>query len=79
MKNKVLLSIVSCSIMLVFTACTQIAYKEVYIPVKCEIPERIKPKKEDYVDYTQFQAHLRSYYKGIERDLAFCRNGEKKE
>lgn len=62
----------------IFVGCSHIVeYKDVYIPTKCEVPERIKPKREDIKDYTEFQAHLRTYYKNIESDLYFCRTGNK--
>lgn len=51
--------------------------KEVLIPTKCDIPERIKPKRENFSDYTEFSAHLRAYYRNIESDLAFCRTGKR--
>lgn len=56
---------------------TKVEYREIYIPTKCEIPEREKPKKENFKDFTEFQAHLRAYYKNIESDLYFCRNGKR--
>lgn len=59
-----------------FTACAG-QIKEVYIPVKCEVPERVKPQKNDFIDFTDFSAALRAYYKGIEQDLYFCRTGKK--
>lgn len=62
-----------------FIGCTQVEYRDVYIPTKCEIPERIKPNKSDFKDFTDFSAHLRAYYKNIESDLYFCRTGNKKE
>lgn len=46
-------------------------YKEVKIPVKCEIPARVKPaQKGNEVD--QLKAIL-IYTEGLERDLKFCR------
>ena len=64
---------------LFFLGCSveKIVYKEVLIPTKCEIPEREKPKRENYIDYTEFQAYLRAYYKNIESDLYFCRTGKR--
>lgn len=65
-------------IILLFTACAEkVVVKEVLIPTKCEIPERIKPQAKDYNDFTEFQTHLRTYYKFIEHDLEFCRTGKK--
>ena len=63
---------------LLFIACAEkVVIKEVLIPTKCEIPERTKPQAKDYSDFTEFQTHLRTYYKFIEHDLEFCRTGKK--
>lgn len=61
---------------LLFVACSP-QIKEVYIPIKCEIPERAKPQKAQFSDFTQFQVALRTYYKNIEQDLYFCRTGKR--
>ena len=66
------------AIPLFFIACAEkVVIKEVLIPTKCEISERIKPQAKDYNDFTEFQTHLRAYYKFIENDLEFCRTGKK--
>ena len=57
----------------------KIVYKEILIPTKCEVPEREKPKRENYADFTDFQVFLRAYYKNIESDLYFCRTGKRLE
>lgn len=59
-----------------FGCMGKVVYKDVYIPTRCDIPERVKPKKEAFDDFTEFQTHLRAYYKGIEMDLLFCRTGK---
>lgn len=46
-------------------------YKEVKIPVKCEIPPRIKPAQKGS-EVEQLKAIL-IYAEGLERDLKFCR------
>ena len=67
-----------CLTPLLFIACAEkVVIKEVLIPTKCEIPERIKPQAKDYDDFTEFQTHLRAYYKLVENDLEFCRTGKK--
>lgn len=65
------------SIFLISCSSKVIEYKEVYIPAKCDIPQREKPLRSAFDDYTEFQAHLRAYYKNIESDLYFCRTGQK--
>lgn len=46
-------------------------YKEVKIPIKCEIPPRVKPEQKGN-EVEQLKAIL-IYTEGLERDLKFCR------
>lgn len=61
---------------LMFVACSMNFKKEcesIYVPVKCDIPKREKPKRQPNQDFTDFQVELRTYYEMIEKDLEFCR------
>lgn len=75
-KNLILKAFLLISFMILFIACS-CEIKEVYIPIKCNIPELQKPKREEGEDFTEFQARLRAYYKNVESDLHFCRTGER--
>lgn len=46
-------------------------YKEVKIPIKCDIPARVKPEQKGS-EVEQLKAIL-IYAEGLERDLKFCR------
>lgn len=70
------ISIILICLSFFFISCSN-QIKEVYIPVRCNTPEHIKPKRNDYVDYTEFHVKLRAYYKAIENDLHFCRTGKR--
>lgn len=67
---------ISCLLAVFFSACSE-NIKEVYIPVRCNTPEQVKPQSKDYTDFTEFQVKLRAYYKAIESDLHFCRTGQR--
>lgn len=53
--------------------CAQpdVIYKEVKVPVKCDVKERKKPKQNSNV--VLYLKELLIYTEGLERDLAFCR------
>lgn len=46
-------------------------YKEIKIPIKCEIPPRVKPEQKGS-EVEQLKEIL-IYAEGLERDLKFCR------
>lgn len=58
--------------------CAQpdVVYKEVKVPVKCDVKERKKPKQESNV--VLYLKELLIYTEGLERDLAFCRGENEK-
>lgn len=53
--------------------CAQpdVVYKEVKVPIKCDVKERKKPKQNSNV--VLYLKELLIYTEGLERDLAFCR------
>ena len=66
------------AISLFFIACAEKVVIKGFNPYKMQNSrERIKPQAKDYNDFTEFQTHLRAYYKFIENDLEFCRTGKK--
>jgi len=49
-------------------------YNEVKIPVKCDVPEREKPKRGN--SQVHYLKDILIYVEGLENDLAFCRGKE---
>lgn len=49
-------------------------YNEVKIPVKCDVPEREKPKRGN--SQVHYLKDILIYVEGLENDLAFCRGEE---
>lgn len=59
-------------ILVVFSGCAkQVKYKDVYIPVKCDVKDRVKPKNNG--DPLVYLKELLIYTEGLERDLAYCK------
>ncbi len=55
-----------------FSACApHYVYKEVKVPIKCDVPKREKPKNQGNI--TTFLKDILIYTEGLERDLAFCK------
>lgn len=76
---KTILSAMICFFTLFFlSACAQkqVIYKEVKVPIKCDIPKREKPsKKSNNILYLK---EVLIYAELLEKDLDFCRGeGEK--
>lgn len=53
-----------------------VVYKEVNVPVRCDVPERHKPKKSN--NLVEYLRDVLIYSEGLEQDLDYCRNGTKK-
>ncbi|WP_066389543.1 hypothetical protein [Helicobacter himalayensis] len=67
---RVALILVPCAFIL--NACApHYVYKEVKVPIKCDVPKREKPKNQGNI--TTFLKDILIYTEGLERDLAFCR------
>lgn len=49
-------------------------YREVKIPVKCDVPERERPKRN--TSQVHYLKDILIYVEGLENDLAFCRGEE---
>lgn len=61
-----------------FSGCgSKYLYKEVKVPVRCDIPERQKPKKQ--ANTIQYLKEVLIYSELLEQDLHFCRTGEIKK
>lgn len=67
--------ILAALVLIAFSGCSEkIAYKEVYLPQKCELTPKARPLKTDKVTQDLKQALV--YTELLEQDLAICR-GEK--
>lgn len=55
-------------------ATTKVAYKQVYIPTKCDVPKRERPQKSTNIIETL--KSILVYTMTLEKDLQICR-GEK--
>lgn len=55
------------------TACAEpkVIFKEVKVPVKCDVKERARPAKNS--NAVLYLKEILIYTEGLERDLAFCR------
>lgn len=53
-----------------------VVYKEVSVPVRCDVPDRHKPKKSN--NTVEYLRDVLIYSEGLERDLDYCKNGVKK-
>lgn len=63
-------------ILILFNACSQkVMYKEVKIPIKCDIAITKRPALSLNENFLQDLANLLIYVETLERDLNFCVNG----
>lgn len=51
--------------------CASTQIKEVYIPVKCDVPPRVRPQ--DTSNTVEKVVNLLMYIEGLENDLNYCR------
>lgn len=60
-------------LMLFMKGCAEprIVYKEVKVPIKCDVKERSKPVKNGNV--LEFLKEVLIYAEGLEKDLDYCR------
>lgn len=56
---------------LFFGGCASSSIKEVYIPVKCDVPPRTRPQ--DTSNLVEKIVNLLVYTEGLENDLNYCR------
>ncbi len=63
----------------VFNACAsnEIIFKEVKVPIKCDIPKRERPPKDKNIN--KYFNNILVYTELLENDLAFCRGEEIKK
>lgn len=52
----------------------QVVYKEVKVPIKCDVPKAQKPKKQS--NTIAYLKEVLIYAERLERDLDFCRGAE---
>lgn len=65
-------------VLVCFSACAEkIVYKEVLVPVKCDVKDRDKPKKSQSL--TIYLKEILIYTEGLERDLDYCKGKEIRE
>lgn len=72
--GRILLTVVCVMIVVVaLVSCADkpVVYKEVKVPVKCEISKRDRPAKSDST--VHYLRDILIYTEGLERDLSFCR------
>ena len=71
-KNLTISNIIIVTMLFLCSGCyAQVRYKDVYVPVKCDVKIRKKPTNNG--DLVQYMKELLIYVEGIERDLAYCR------
>lgn len=76
--SKIILASVAFFATLGLNGCgNKFLYKEVKVPVRCDIPERAKPKKQ--ANTIQYLKDVLIYSELLEQDLYFCRTGEIKK
>lgn len=75
LKNLIFLS-AGLVILYFFSGCStpQVVYKEVKVPIKCDVSARKKPAKN--ANTILYLKELLVYVEGLERDLSYCK-GEK--
>lgn len=56
---------------LFFEGCASSSIREVYIPIKCDVPPRIRPQ--DTPNLVAKVVNLLVYTEGLENDLNYCR------
>lgn len=74
----ILLVIAVTVLAIVMFGCSKpvVVYKEVNVPVRCDVPDRHKPKKSS--NTVEYLRDVLIYSEGLERDLDYCKNGVKK-
>lgn len=78
LKSSILSTLLTLFIVTLITGCARptVVYKEVKVPVRCDVVERKKPVKES--NLVHYLREVLIYAEGLERDLQYCRTGSVK-